>query len=248
MSADSGLLVEQNEQQLTLTLNRPDASNSLTPELVEAMINALTGVYSIRLCVIKANGRNFCAGFDLSNIESLSDGDLLLRFVRLETLLQMIHHASYSVLILSQGHAVGAGADIVAAGGYRVAAPGATFRMPGWQFGLALGTRRLTQLVGTDAARDLLIDTKIADAESALSIGLINEVSDQSHWDAVIATAWQRASTLPEKSLNNLMGLTVNDSRSSDMAALAISAAEPGLKQRILDYSQRVKAARKSKK
>ena len=244
MNADSNLLIEQKEQQLILTLNRPEASNSLTPELVEAMINALTNANSIRLCVIKANGKNFCAGFDLSTIDSLSDGDLLHRFVRLETLLQMIHHAPCSVLILAQGHAVGAGADIVAAGGYRVAAPGATFRMPGWQFGIALGTRRLARLIGTDAARDLLIDTKIADAETALSMGLINEISAQPDWASLILRVQQRAMALPETSLNTLMDLTVIDSRASDMAALVASAAEPGLKQRILDYRQQLQAAR----
>ena len=244
MNADSNLLIEQKEQQLILTLNRPEASNSLTPELVEAMINALTNANSIRLCVIKANGKNFCAGFDLSTIDSLSDGDLLHRFVRLETLLQIIHHAPCSVLILTQGHSVGAGADIVAAGGYRVAAPGSTFRMPGWQFGIALGTRRLTRLIGTDAARDLLIDTKVAEAEIALSMGLINEISAQSDWASLILRAQQRAMALPETSLNTLMDLTVNDSRASDMAALVASAAVPGLKQRILDYRQQLRAAR----
>jgi len=135
-------------------------ANALSPDLVEALLNEITTATDIRLCVIKAEGRNFCAGFDLSDIDGLSDGDLLLRFTRIETLLQAVHHAPFPVIAFAQGHVIGAGADLFAACWQRIAAPNAKFRFPGWQFELALGTRRLTRLVGTDNARDLLIDTK----------------------------------------------------------------------------------------
>ncbi|OED43312.1 hypothetical protein AB833_04140 [Chromatiales bacterium (ex Bugula neritina AB1)] len=226
-------------------MNRPDSSNSLTPELVEALITALSITRPIRLCVIRANGRNFCAGFDLSDIDSLSDGDLLLRFVRLETLLQRIHHATFPVLVLTHGHAVGAGADIVVAAGSRIAAPGSTFRMPGWQFGIALGTRRLTDLIGTDGARDLLIDTRVVNETIALQMGLISEVVAQVDWSARIAEVLQRSSALPHDSLQNLLALTIQDTRAADMAALSESASVPGLKERIVAYRQRVQQSRK---
>ena len=235
------LKVERNGNALTLTLNRPDSANALSPDLVEALLAEITTATDIRLCVIKAEGRNFCAGFDLSDIDGLSDGDLLLRFTRIETLLQAVHHAPFPVIALAQGHVIGAGADLFAACWQRIAAPNAKFRFPGWQFELALGTRRLTRLVGTDNARDLLIDTKTIMADEALQIRLATQVAESALWDDIIEVVEQRSSSLPLNALYSMMALTAVDTRVEDMAAVVATAGVPGLKQRILDYKERLK-------
>ena len=235
------LKVERNGNALTLTLNRPDSANALSPDLVEALLAEITTATDIRLCVIKAEGRNFCAGFDLSDIYGLSDGDLLLRFTRIETLLQAVHHAPFPVIALAQGHVIGAGADLFTACWQRIAAPNAKVRFPGWQFELALGTRRLTRLVGTDNARDLLIDTKTILADEALQIGLATQVAESALWDDIIEVVEQRSSSLPLNALHSMMALTAVDTRVEDMAAVVATAGVPGLKQRILDYKERLK-------
>lgn len=242
---DTDLKVDRHADLLTLTLNRPESSNALKPSLVEAMIDVLSQEQDIRLCVLNAEGKNFCAGFDLSDIEDLSDGDLLLRFIRIEHLLQKIHHAPYPVMALAQGHAIGAGADLFAACWQRVAAPNARFRMPGWQFELALGTRRLTRLVGQDAARDMLIDSKTIDAKQALDIGLATDISVSEEWKSVIDISLQRTLALPKNALRQMLKLTATDTRSEDMASIANTAGIPGLKQRILDYREKVSLSSK---
>ena len=173
--------------------------------------------------------------------QTISDGDLLLRFLRIETLLQAVHHAPFPVIALAQGHVVGAGADLFAACWQRVAAPSAKIRFLGWQFELALGTRRLTRLIGTDKARDMLIDTKVALAEAALGMGLVTEVAEADAWGEIVEVAEQRSLVLPPRALGEMCGLTVVDTRIEDMAAIVETAGEPGLKQRILDYKERVK-------
>ena len=235
------LLVEQQEDVLTLTLNRPESANALNPELVEALLAQITQAQGVRLCVIRAMGRNFCAGFDLSELEDLSDGDLLLRFLRVETLLQAVHHAPFPVVALAQGHAMGAGADLFAACWQRIATPGAKFRMPGWQFELALGTRRLTQLIGSDAARDMLIDSKTVAAEQGLRLGLVSQVAAVDQWRPKVMELAEQSRSLPENALQQMLALTMQDSRSEDMAAIVATAGNPGLKQRILDYKARLK-------
>lgn len=240
-NTESELLVARDGTTLTLTLNRPESSNALSPHLVEALLAEITNVTDIRLCVIKAEGRNFCAGFNLSDIDVLSDGDLLLRFIRIETLLQAVHHAPFPVIAFAQGHVVGAGADLFAACWQRVAAPNAKFRFPGWQFELALGTRRLTRLVGTDNARDMLIDTKVALVEAALGMGLATEVAEVEAWGEIVEIAQQRTRVLPQRALGQMLGLTVVDTRMEDIAAIVETAGVPGLRQRILDYKEQVK-------
>ena len=106
-----------------ITLNRTEYANALNTELVEALICAVdtATTSSARLIVFKGNGRNFCGGFDLQNIDSETDGSLAYRFLRLEQLLQKIHYSPIHTLAFAQGAVAGAGADIVAACKKRVA-------------------------------------------------------------------------------------------------------------------------------
>ena len=239
---DTILEVEQNDGLLQLRLNRPDSANALSPDLVEALIRAIAQAQETRLCVLRGAGRHFCSGFDLTDLESLSDGDLLWRFLRIETLLQAVHHAPFPVVALGHGQMVGAGADLFAACWRRVAAPDARLRMPGWNFELALGTRRLLHLIGPDAARDLLIDTKVLSAEASLACGLATEIAPQEEWSALVDGFRQRCSALSPLALKHMLDLTSNDSRADDIAAIVTTAGRPGLKDRIMAYRDRMRS------
>ena len=243
-SAEPVLRIERSDGLLALTLNRPKQGNALSPALVEVLIETLEAAESVRLCVLRGEGKHFCTGFDLSELDSLSDGDLLGRFLRIETLLQMVHHAPFPVAAFAQGQVVGAGADLFAACWQRAAAPDAKFRMPGWNFELALGTRRLTNLIGPGAARDLLIDTKVLPAEDALSFGLATELADASAWPAMIEALLKRASALPPDALSALFEITSTDTRDADLAAVVRTAGRPGLKERVAAYRDKVIAAK----
>ena len=238
------LQVAQDDGLLSLTLNRPESANALSPRLVEALVAALTTAQGVRLCVLRGEGKHFCAGFDLSDLEDLSDGDLLWRFLRIETLLQLVHHAPFPVMALAQGQVVGAGADLLAACWRRVAAPDARFRMPGWNFELALGTRRLTRLIGRDAARDLLIDTKVMAAGDALACGLVTDLAAAQDWGPLMDSSLRRASALPQSALRDMLDLTTADTRSEDIAAIVATAGRPGLKDRITAYRNAVIAGK----
>ncbi|MCX7135091.1 MAG: enoyl-CoA hydratase/isomerase family protein [Proteobacteria bacterium] len=170
---DNELLRSHDGHVTRLTLNRPTKANALSASLVEALINAVeyAGTDGTRLLILDGNGNHFCAGFDFTGYAEASEGDLVLRFVRIEHLLQRIYHAPYATLALAHGKIFGAGADIVCACSSRVAAPGTTFRMPGLRFGLVLGTRRLAHRIGADAARDVLATSRTFDAAAALKLG-----------------------------------------------------------------------------
>src|SRR3954451_9680826 len=86
------LQVEQADSIWTFALSRPEKMNALSSELVETLIEAVAHAHGrgARLLVFKGEGKNFSAGFDFGNLEASSDGDLLLRFVRVESLLHMV--------------------------------------------------------------------------------------------------------------------------------------------------------------
>lgn len=235
-SYDPDLICTREDDVLLLTLNRGSKANSLTPTLVEDLITALDQPDNVRMAVIRGEGKHFCAGFDLSDISELSDGDLLWRFVRIELLLQKIYHSPFPIVALGHGQIVGAGADLFVACWHRVAAPCAELKMPGWNFELALGTGRLAALIGQDAARDMLIDTRSISAEKAREIGLASDLIGKEGWEDLVTTLGARARTLPTEATTNMLALTGSKNAELDLAALVRSAARPGLKARVEKY------------
>jgi enoyl-CoA hydratase/carnithine racemase len=232
-------LLTRREGALTrLTLNRPDKANALNAELVDALLAAVAAAHGdgTRLLLLQGEGRNLSAGFDFGGYEEQSEGDLVLRFVRIEQLLQAVYHAPFATLAIAHGKNFGAGADLFAAASVRVAAPDASFRMPGLRFGLQLGTRRLAQRVGGEKARALLADSVSFDAMTARDIGFVTHVAEQKYWDPVVAKELERAMELEADATARLHAATVADSRAADMADLVASAALPGLKARIAAY------------
>jgi enoyl-CoA hydratase/carnithine racemase len=237
------LLIERDGVVTTLVLNRPEKRNALSAELVEAMIAAIGEARrdGTRLLVLRGAGAGFSGGFDFGDLERHSDGDLALRFIRLELLLLDLWHAPFATLTLAHGACYGAAADIVCSCNRRIAAPGAKFRMPGLAFGVSLGTRRLASVVGADAARRLLETSAVFDDQEALACRFLTDVREQDGWSEAVLQAAAAAQTLPRPAQRLLLAQTVEDLRSQDLAVLVRSVAEPGLKQRIRDFLATVK-------
>ena len=221
-----------------LTLNRPDRANALSAEMVEALLAALAAARGdgTRLLLLAGEGRHFCAGFDFTGIETASDGDLALRFLRVETLLQELYHAPFPTLALAHGRVFGAGADLVCCCSRRVAAPGTSFLMPGPRFGVVLGTRRLAARIGADRAQAIQTASRAFDAGEAQALGFLTGVSPAGDWPALVEEARAAAEMLDAETVAALRAVTIADSRAADMAALAVSVSRPGLKNRILAY------------
>lgn len=234
----SELLTERAGATLTLTLNRPDKMNALSASLVEALQAAVDEAArsGVRLLVLRGNGRNFSAGFDFGGVEAQSEGDLLLRFVRIEQLLQSLYHAPFDTLALAHGKNFGAGVDLFGACTLRIAAPEASFRMPGLQFGLVLGTRRFAAQVGTERARAILQASRSFGTEEALGLGFVHRSAEAEDWPDLVVEAEQAATGLAPATAARLGGVLRTDTRDADLADLVRSAAEPGLKARIAAY------------
>ena len=113
--------------------------------------------------------------------------------------------------------------------------------MPGWNFELALGTRRLAALIGQDAARDLLIDSKSISAEYALEIGLATDLVGKEDWSKLASELATRARALPPLGTSGVLELTRSDRNEYDLANLVRSAARPGLKERVEKYRSLLK-------
>jgi enoyl-CoA hydratase/carnithine racemase len=222
----------------TLTLARPARGNALGPDLVEALLAAVQAASAdpaVHTLVLRGEGRHLCTGLDLSDLDQCRDGDLLQRLVRIETLLAALWHAPMRTVALAQGRTWGAGADLFAACDVRLATAGATFRFPGAQFGVVLGTRRLAERVGSDAARTITTGGGEWHAAAALAAGLVQQVVADDGVHAALAAACT-APAVDSATAAALRAATRADQRDTDLAALVRAAAVPGLVQRIAAY------------
>jgi len=220
---------------VTLLLRRPDKANALSSSLVEDLHSALDQAlrHEPGLLVVRGDGRNFCAGFDFTGFEDLPVAELAWRFVRIEQLLQRLAHAPCATLALAHGGCFGAGADLVVACGTRLATPDARFRMPGWRFGLALGTRRLARCVGAANALHILETAAVLDAVAARELALIHEIGGADDWQARIASLRATSCGLDAGSRAQLAQILAVDTRAADMASLIESLTAGDLQARI---------------
>ncbi|MBI5617453.1 MAG: enoyl-CoA hydratase/isomerase family protein [Gammaproteobacteria bacterium] len=223
-----------------LTLQRAQVGNALDAAVVELLLAAVDEALAdrdVHTLAIGGAGKHFCTGFDLSDLEASSDGDLLQRFVRIETLLQLLWHAPIRTVAIAQGRTFGAGADLLACCDVRIAAAGTTFAFPGARFGLVLGTRRLAERVGTDRARRIVTEGESLKAEAALACGFVTALGGEEVLAALPAPVAER------ETVAQLRAATREDHRDADLAALVRSAARPGVKARIADYVRGLRAS-----
>jgi enoyl-CoA hydratase/carnithine racemase len=232
------ILSRRAEDTTYITLNRPDKLNAFNTEMVEALLDVVNRAYSdgTRVLVLQGQGRNFSAGFDLSGFDEASEGDLMLRFIRIEQLLQAVYYAPYQTVALAHGKNFGAGVDLICSCNRRYAAAGSTFRMPGLRFGLVLGTRRFMQRVGVDLAREILVKSQTFGTDEALAMHFIQRAAEQAEWPMLVESAIRDVAPLTQEAAAALFRVTALNTEAEDLADLVISASQPGLKDRLHRY------------
>lgn len=166
-----------------LTLNRPEAGNSLSMDLVSALrteLDRLAACPDIKVIVLSgAGGRIFCAGHDLNEFTGEPDQDFLARdFAGIAALMQAIIAQPQIVIAKVEGVATAAGCELVAACDLALASSMARFAVPGVNIGFWCHTPQvqLTRTIGRKAAMMMLATGKLFSSDHAMRIGLINEV------------------------------------------------------------------------
>jgi enoyl-CoA hydratase/carnithine racemase len=196
------LLREAKDGIATLTLNRPEQFNALSGELLDHLQAALGDIAkdsSVRVVVIAARGRGFCAGHDLKEIRALETQ------ARIQTLFDKCSRMMTSIVSLPQpviakvhATATAAGCQLVAQCDLAVAADNAKFAVSGVNFGLFCSTPSvaLARNVSRKQAMEMLLTGEFIDAATAKAYGLVNRVVAPADLDAAVA---QLAATIAAK-------------------------------------------------
>ena len=172
----------QNEKGI-ITLNRPDVLNALNSKFFEDMAEILNKLEKepVRVLIITGNGKAFAAGADIAEMTEMSP-DRAKDFSKLgQSVFQRLEDLESPVIAAVNGYALGGGCELCMACDIRISSNKAKFGQPEVKLGLIPGfgaTQRLVRHIGTGHAIFLLTSGKQINAEEALRIGLIQEVTE----------------------------------------------------------------------
>ena len=186
---------------LTLTLNRPDARNAMSPAMGEEMVRACEEIRrdaGVRAVIITGAGKSFSSGGDLgmlardAGLESSADApsmhgsprDFYTRFLAVRSL-------PMPTIAAINGHAIGAGLCFALACDMRIAVDDAKMGMTFTRLGIHPGmgaTFLLPRLIGTARACELFFTGRVFDAAEAERLGIVNRVVPRSDLAAATRT------------------------------------------------------------
>jgi 2-(1,2-epoxy-1,2-dihydrophenyl)acetyl-CoA isomerase len=194
----------------TLTMNRPEARNAMSGEMMDGLREALPRLATdgkVRLVVLTGTGAAFCAGGDVKGFAAGAAGggefDMEQRVNGLRFGMEVsrwLHEMPKPTLAVIPGPAAGAGLSLALACDLRIAVDTAKFTTAFAKIGLAGdygGSYFLPYLVGAAKARELYFMADVVSAQQALEIGLVNHVLPAAGFEAAAADYARRLADQP---------------------------------------------------
>lgn len=177
---------------VTLTMDRPEALNAFSPELMDGLGDALADLAeddTVRAVVVTGAGRAFSAGADLNWMSSVMDNTFEQNVTdsgRFEAMLRAVERFPHPILARVNGHALGGAAGIIACVDIAVAVRGAKIGFTEARVGIApsMISVYVQDKIGVGNARRYFLTGEPFDADRAFAIGLVHEVFDPDELDA----------------------------------------------------------------
>lgn len=186
MSAQPLVLEERHARVGVLILNRPEARNALSPDLMEelaAALERLDGDGEVRCIVIAGSDDVFAAGADIRTLRDRSFGEAL--FHPSAAFWKRVAACRTPLVAAVAGFALGGGCELALACDMIVAADDAQFGQPEITLGIIPGgggTQRLARVLGKQRTMELVLTGRRFSAQEAFEWGLVNRVSSHGAW------------------------------------------------------------------
>ncbi len=167
----------------TITLNRPERRNAMTPEMQEELIAAMeeAGAGDCRVVVFAGAGEAFCSGLDLSSLQGAATQSVEEHRAdaeRVARLFRTLYELEKPTIAAVHGAAIAGGTGLATICDFTLAVPGVKFGYTEVRIGFvpALVSAYLTLQIGDKWARNLLLTGRLFGAEEACRLGLVTEV------------------------------------------------------------------------
>lgn len=178
------VLIERQDASAIVRMNRPEKNNALSRELFEAMYQALVKLEDdadVRGIVITGNDKVFSTGGDLKEALAIRSVEDTRRWLELFNRVNArIESIGKPVIAAIHGYCVTGGLEMALACDIRIAASNAQFGITSSRIGTVAGAggpQRLARLIGPEWTKELLFSGEFIDAETALRIRLVSEVT-----------------------------------------------------------------------
>jgi methylglutaconyl-CoA hydratase len=179
----STILVANASPVWTITLNRPERRNAMTPEMQTELIAAMEAAAAggCRVLVFAGAGDAFCSGLDLSALQSMNDKTAAEHHedaARVSRMFRTLYELPVLTIAAVHGAAVAGGTGLATICDFTLATPAAKFGYTEARIGFvpALVSAFLALQIGDKRSRDLLLTARIFDATEAYRLGLVHEV------------------------------------------------------------------------
>ncbi|MEB4613621.1 enoyl-CoA hydratase/isomerase family protein [Leucobacter sp. M11] len=183
----STLLLDERDGVLTITVNRPEALNALSPTVIDELRAVIDGVrprvgegsdWSLRGIILTGGGEKaFIAGADIKQMSAMDRASADAYTARAQELTSWLEELPIPVVAAVNGFALGGGCELAMACDFVYASENARFGQPEVALGLIPGfggTVRLQRFVGAAAARELIMTGRRIDAAEAQRLGLVS--------------------------------------------------------------------------
>ena len=206
---DSPFVIRSDDENgvTTLTLNRAASFNALSEGMLSALqteLEELSKNQKLRILVIAASGKAFCAGHDLKEMRAEPSMDYYQKlFAQCGDMMMRIQKLQVPVIAKVQGIATAAGCQLVAQCDLAVASADAKFAVSGVNLGLFCSTPSvaLSRNLSRKAAFEMLVTGDFLSAQEALNQGLINKIAEPEKLDEVLASLIQKILAKPPVAL-----------------------------------------------
>ncbi|NIM98733.1 MAG: crotonase [candidate division Zixibacteria bacterium] len=176
------IIVETKDKVGIVKMNRPDAMNALNTETLQELDRAITHLGEsdeAKVIVITGEGKAFVAGADIAEMKDMSADQAREFSLKGQKVFNLIAKTEKPVIAAVNGFALGGGCELALACDVRIASERAKLGQPEVNLGVIpgfAGTQRLSRLVGVAKAKELIFTGDMIDAQTAQSIGLVNQV------------------------------------------------------------------------
>jgi 2-(1,2-epoxy-1,2-dihydrophenyl)acetyl-CoA isomerase len=239
----------------TLTLNRPEALNTLDFEMIDALVARtaeVAGDPAVRCVVVRGAGKHFMAGGDLRAFASklgAPPAELQRAFThtieRLHGAIETLHRMPQPAIAAVHGAVAGFGLSLMCACDLAIAADTAYFTSAYRHIGLTPDggqSYALPRLVGLKKAMEIVLLAERFDAAEALALGLVNRVVPQDELDAAVADVAARIASGPATALANAKRLLATSLERSLAEQLQAEATSFGACAASADFAEGVEA------
>ena len=238
----------------TLTLNRPEAGNNLTPETLYELGEITKTLHTrknIWVVIVQGQGKYFSTGIDVEMLKGRLDQPELDNrkfLLGLQECLDDFERLEKPTIAKLHGFCIGGGLILALCCDFRIASQRTVFSLPEVRLGIGviMGTQRVTRMAGLAATKEMVLLGKRFNAKTAHRYGLVNEIVPPDKLDAKVAELADRFKHLPPRTvgiskriINSGLDLPLRESQDLEIDAQMELLDSPDMREALKSYLEK---------